>query len=199
MIEMKLRVISMLIVALSPAWPQGLDQPSLARRLANSDTRLGALAEVVSLGNRSVPLLLSWTKSPPGEVDRYQLDIGLADAFAELRTTEAIPFLTSKLHLTRNHMVNVWLKGPEVIENELPAAAALISIGPAAAKAVMEAFWESITSEDCPAAIFVVARIVEANPGSVPEARAFLQEARAYLNIERIWAEEGLRALDKQK
>jgi len=196
---MKLRVISMLIVALSPAWPQGLDALSLARQLANSDTRLGALAEIEALGDRSVPLLLSWTKSPPAEVNRYQLDIGLADAFAELRTAEAIPFLIGNLHLRRDLRVNAWLKVPNVIEDELPAAAALISIGPAAAKAVIAAFWESIPAEDHPAAIFVVARIVEASPGSIPDARAFFQTTLGHLNVERIWAERGLKAVDQQK
>ncbi len=93
----------MLSVAVASAWNAG--DRALARRLADPQTRESAVAEVVTLGNRKVPLLLSWTRKPPGGLnfmERWELDIGLADVFGQLKTEAAIPFLISHISMTRS-------------------------------------------------------------------------------------------------
>ena len=170
----------------------------LARQLSQSSSRANAVAEIVSRNDGAVPLLLSWTETPPMGIDVYELDVGLADAFAQLKTKEAIPFLIKNLGLNRDHAPNVWRKAPEVVERILPCAAALVRIGPDAARAVIRAYWEPMPAEDRPAAIFVVTRVLEVHAASVPEANAFLQSALGELSIESRLAESGLKALGRR-
>ncbi|HYM05430.1 MAG TPA: hypothetical protein VEU11_02625 [Terriglobales bacterium] len=171
---------------------------ALARELSDSRTRAKAVADIVASNGSTLPLLLVWAQAPPADVDQHELDIGLADVFGELKTKEAIPFLVGNIGLRRDHRVNVWLKTPGAIEKELPAAAALIRIGPEGAKAVIQAYWQPMLAEDRAAAIFVVTKTVEASPNAVPEARGFLQSALAHLRIDRLLAEEGLEGLDRK-
>jgi len=83
------------------------------------------------------------------------------------------------------------MKAPEVIERRLPAVVALIQIGAEASKALISASWECMATEDRLAAIFVVSRIKD-----VPEARALLAQALGEANMQRHWADEGLKLLD---
>ena len=140
-----------------------------------------------------VPLLLSWTKNPPAQVDQHGLFVGLANAFAQLKAKEAIPFLIKNISLQRWILdMPVWLKTDKVIEERLPAVAALVQIGPDASKAVISEYL-TIEPDDRLAAIFVVARIRD------PEARGFLVSVLGRANMERYWAEEGLKRLDEQR
>src|ERR1700722_2581682 len=80
---------------------QGVRDEDLARMLADPSTRTDALASVAASGQSKEPLLLSWVLSPPVGVDSFELSIGLADAFGQLRTKEAIPFLIKNISIQR--------------------------------------------------------------------------------------------------
>lgn len=179
-------------VLCAPLPGQGLDGVALARRLADSNSRAEAVEKIIAQKDQAVPLLLSLAQRPPDDIDSYEFDVGLADVFGRLKTEEAIPFLIRNIGLNRYHSVNVWLKTPEAVEKTLPAAAALIQIGPDAAKALIHAYWEPMPAEDRPAAIFVIARVLDSRPGAIPEGRVFLQSVRAELNVELRWADRGL-------
>jgi hypothetical protein len=165
----------------------------LARRLANGRTREQAVAEIQTSGASSVPVLLKWAQKPPPKIDEYDLDIGLAEVFGQLRVTAAIPFLVSRLGLQNPRFVgfSTWLKTEEVIEKTFPALSALIKIGPDASRAVIEAYPSLRTLDERIAAMFVVSHVT-----GVPEARDFFIRASGAANTERIWAERGLSAME---
>jgi HEAT repeat protein len=164
----------------------------LARRLADDWTREAAVEEVVASADAMIPLLLSWTAKPPDGIMARFLDVGLADAFGRMKTEAAIPFLVREIDLDRSiASFAPWIKPAENIEAAYPAAAALIRIGPAGARAVIKAADGPMTREQRRLAIFVVGRTKGA-----PEAREFLTTALAWANSEREWAERGLKALE---
>jgi hypothetical protein len=177
---------------------QNLSDQQIANRLASENTRSNAVARVVAAGNARISVLLAWTQQPPLGVDEYELDIGLADAFAQLGTKEAIPFLITNIGLNRWRDVNVWLKAPKVIQERLPAVNALIRLGPEALNGVIHAYWQMRRSEDRLAAVFVVSRIAAASQVQGAEARNFLTSTMTELNIERFWAEEGLKSMTER-
>jgi HEAT repeat protein len=175
------------------ASPQGTTDQELAHLLAGEQTRRTAVTMITEARESKVPLLLSWANAPPSDVDKYELYIGLADAFGQLKTREAIPFLIENISLDRTRAVNTWLKAPHVIEERLAAVAALIRIGPDACRALIRASWGPMTPEDRRAAIFAVSSI--ASKVHIPEARDFLSAALAEANMDRYWAEEGIKLL----
>jgi hypothetical protein len=193
-----LRIILMAIGTTAACAAQNLSDRQIANRLASENTRSNAVAKVVAAGNARISVLLAWTQKPPLGVDEYELDIGLADAFAQLGTKEAIPFLIKNIGLNRWRDVNVWLKTPKVIQERLPAVNALISLGPEALNRVIQAYWQMQRSEDRLAAVFVVSRIAAASEVQDPEARNFLTSTITELNIERFWAEEGLKSMTER-
>jgi len=89
-----------------------------------------------------------------------------------------------------------WLKTPEVIETAFPAIAALIKIGPEAAKDLVTTARGALTMEERRAFTFVISRI--SRTADVPKARAFLVSALSEANQVRYWAQEGLKALEGQ-
>ena len=170
----------------------GASDRALADSLANDTTRQAAIASIMASGSSKVPLLLSWARKPPRHVLGCGLDDGLADAFGELKTKEAIPFLIKNIGMYRSCGVSLgpWLKGPAAIEWNLPAVGALVKIGADASKGVIAEFHD-IAEENRMAAIFVVSQIK-----GVPEAQVFLAAAVGRANGERYWAEEGIKLLD---
>jgi hypothetical protein len=183
-----------LLISCVAATAQVISDQELPNRLANEATRRAAVDLIVASGMDKLPLLLSWTRNPPADINENELYVGLADAFGRLRAKEAIPFLIKNISIQRWHDVNTWLKTPSVIEERLPAVAALIQIGPEASKALIRASWEAMVAEDRLAAIFVISQVK-----GVPEARAFLSSALAEASLERYWAEEGLKRIDEQR
>jgi hypothetical protein len=142
-----------------------------------------------------VPLLLSWARTPPSQIDEFDLHdlrVGLAVAFGQLKTKKAVPFLIKNINLQMGLIPrpNIWLKAPEAVEAALPAVVALIQIGPVASRELMD-IWQQLDPDDRLAAIFVVSRVK-----GVPGAREFLHTVLSEANIQRFWAEEGLKALD---
>lgn len=170
---------------------QDVNDEKLARLLANKDTRRGAVIAILTSTSDRVPLLLSWTQKAPAHIDRAQLYVGLADAFGQLRTKEAIPFLIKYIDLERSMpRPNIWLKNEVAIAKELPAVGALIRIGPPASKALIETPLAQLPPGERLATIFTVARIGD------PAARGFLSSALGGPRYERYWAEECLKRLD---
>ncbi len=182
---------------------QDLQNRELARRLANDATQRAAVEQVVALGDKKVPLLLSWAKNPPvdlgggfGELDLYSFRGGLADIFGQLKVKDAIPFLIQNISLHRWPSAGVvWMKAPTVIEDRMPAINALIRIGPDALDALLNEPDGPLSSEDRLARLFVVAKIaftVEHNE----RAREYLNSVLGEVNTERFWAQEGIEWLD---
>lgn len=180
------------------ATAQDANDWELARQLANDTTRQSALASLVASGNGKVPLLLSSTRIPPAQFDEIQmlkLKVGLADAFARLKTREAIPFLIKNISLQRWPAPNTWMKSAQVIEERMPAVAALIQIGSEAYEPLVSAYWEPTLPEDRLAIIFAVSRIASTIKDT-ETIRVFLSSALGHANLERSRAEEGLKFLD---
>lgn len=173
---------------------QGQSPLDVARQLARDATRQAAVSKIVAAGSNAVPLLISLAEKPPTEVNEYELSIGLAEAFGRLKTRDAIPFLMTHIKLQRGlASPNTWLKTAEIIQQRMPAVAALIQIGPEASKALMDG-WERMGNEDRLPAIFVISQI-----SGVPEARAFLSSVLGEANMERYWAERALKLLDSRQ
>lgn len=181
-------------VSCAGAGAQDNGSQGLARLLANEDTRAGAITGILATGRARLPLLLSWTQKPPAEVDEYELDIGLAEVFGQLKAKEAVPFLVESISRRRTREVDFapWLKTDEVIEWTFPSAAALIQIGPDASRELIRAARGPMRPADRLAAIFVISRIK-----GIPEAAPFLASAINQANAERYRAEEGLKLLDE--
>jgi hypothetical protein len=175
-------------IACVPVAAQVTSDQELARQLANESTRQDAVDKIAASGADRVPVLLSWTRMPPAQVNIYQLYVGLADVFGRLRTREAIPFLIENISLRRGIEAPPWTKMPQVVEDRLPAVGALIRIGPDASMALIRTSWETARAEERLAAIFVVSQVKD-----VPEARGFLVAILGEANLERFWAEEGLK------
>lgn len=182
------------LVLLAIAWCWSATAQSsdtdLARRLADPNARSAVTNEILHSGAARMPELLRLAEIPPAGVNRRELFIGLAVIFGKLRTKEAIPILIQNISLERWARPNIWNKSSEVIEANLPAAEALIKIGPDACKALIEIDWIPKTWEDNLAAIFVVSQIGD------PAGRPFLVTAVARANLERYRAEQGLKTLD---
>jgi len=196
----KALIVTAILAGFVAASAQPASDQELAIRLAHEGTRRSAVADIVAAGNRIVPLLMSWTQKPPSEVDKYDLYIGLADAFAEMKTRESIPFLIKNLSLRRTGIVDFapWLKAPAVIESTFPTAAALIAIGPGAADALMRAARGPMLPEERTIAIFIITQMIYQHQ-SVPEARSFLSSAQGHANLELRWAQEGLKLIDEHQ
>jgi hypothetical protein len=171
---------------------QSVSDQELARLLANASSRQAAVATITASGNAKLPLLLSWIRKTPSQVDENELYIGMADAFGELKSREAIPFLIKNISLSRYLTATNWLKTASVLEDQLPAVRALIKIGPHASRALMRANTEPMFAEDRLYSIFAISQIE-----GVPEARDFLSSASGLANVERYWASEALNRLEK--
>jgi hypothetical protein len=175
---------------------QGGRDQELARLLADIATQQTAVDRIVASGNEKVSLLISWTRTPPVDLDEFHTYIfrsGLAEVFGRLKTKEAIPFLVQNIGLKRWPLVGpVFTKAPEVVYDRMPAVAALIRIGPDALRALTDAPYRPSTLEDRLAVIFVVSRVAATMPDK-DGARQFLTSALRNANLERFWAEECLK------
>lgn len=164
----------------------------LATRLATPDLREAAVKEVAAVGDRELPTLLTWTKTPPAAMDKRELgelQIGLADAFRTLKAKEAIPFLVSHIGLERYYARRpFWLKPDPIIQDRLPAAAALIAIGADASTALLAVDWTKLSPDEFEAAIYTISRIAD------PDARDFLMSVHVQAE-EAEFVKEGLRAI----
>ncbi len=169
---------------------QNAHDSDLAKSLANPSTRQSAVDRIAACGDCYTALLLSWTRTPPAGVDPDELNLGLAQAFGELRTKQAIPFLIANISIHSWHHPNIWLKAPEVVRYRLPAAAALIRIGPDASQALVRVSSGPMTSEDRLATVFVISMIAAGTNDR--QAHAFLQISLGEANLQRQWAQRGL-------
>jgi hypothetical protein len=181
-----------LVIPFSMMWAQTATDRELAQELSNGNTREAALAAISKSQPSKLPLLLRWTQNPPAEVDKDAFYVGLAEALGELKAPEGIPFLISHISMQRwIPRPNLWMKTPAVVETGLPAVAALIRIGPAASSALMRSNLGCVQYEDRLAALFVISRVA-----GVPGAKEFVVQALGEANLQRHWAEDGLKLLE---
>jgi hypothetical protein len=165
---------------------------NLSRLLTNEANREKAISFVASSRAERIPLLLNLTKTAPRGIDEHDLHVGLADAFGALKVTDAIPFLLLNITLRRDAFIDLrpWLKTAQATEQSFPSVAALISMGPTSSRAAMRAYDQATTPEERLAIVFVVSRI-----RSVPEARAFLSAVVGRADLERSFAQEGMKTV----
>jgi hypothetical protein len=193
------------------ASPQDLCDKELARQLSDDATQKDAIAKVVAAGAAKVPLLLSCAARPPAGLPglgEYFLDIALADAFGQLKTREAIPFLVGNISMHRWPYMNpsMWRRSPQTVVEEMPAVAALISIGSQALPgviAVARGPLDPSSYEDYLAAVFVAPRIA-VTAGDKRKTRDFLSATLARSKTLpggapelSHWAQDGLRLLSE--
>jgi hypothetical protein len=177
----------------------GLSDAALAKALADENGRAYAVNLVATSDGRQLPLLLSWTKSPPPGVDAYDLDAGLADVFGRLRTKAAIPFLISHITLFRSRFTTtikertISLDRLDQVESNMPAVAALVHIGRAALPLLEQAYYGPTTSDERCALLSVIYRIND------PESVDFFERVRLMLEQERSFASEAIRTAGAQK
>jgi len=183
-------IVSFLHAASLPLLAQS--EPDLSRLLANEGGREKAISFVASSRAERIPLLLNLTKTAPPDVDEHDLHVGLADAFGALKVTDAIPFLLLNITLRRDAFIDLrpWFKTTQAIEQSFPSVAALILIGPTASRAAMRAYDQATTPEERLAIVFVVSRI-----RSVPEAKNFLSTVAGRADLERSFAQEGMKTV----
>jgi hypothetical protein len=188
------------IVSCAPGFGQDPDALDLARLLAHPDTQQAAIRRAISSGDK-LQVLLSLAKAPPAQLDDLELTVlndGLADIFGILKAEDAIPFLVRNMGNQRFPPVGgvIWSKPLDLIKERLPALAALINIGPAAANAIMRASPWDMGPEQRLAAIIGVSEIAY-QMKDPHEERTFLRGMLAQANQERIWAQEGLKHLER--
>ncbi len=184
-------VATIALASFRPALSQETSRLHLAHSLASDKTREEAIHNVTA---SSVPLLLSLAANPPAQVEKYQLYLGLAEAFGKLRRTEAIPFLIR--NITMQHFPespDTMMKTAAVIKSRMPAVAALIEIGSPATTALIKSIGR-MTPQERLCAIFVISQ--DAN---TPEAGEFLTSVMGQANLELHWAQVGLRRLDSDR
>ncbi len=182
----------LLQVALLGRAPGAHTDVELALLLSKDATRKEGVSRAVSTREHSVPVLLQWTKDPPAIVDKHELFIGMADVFGELKVKEAIPFLVQNILMQRWMEANIWMKTDKVLQERLPAAGALVRIGPDATFAILERYSE-FGADERAAAIFTIAQIED------PRAREFLMEVTRQAALERYWSEQGLKRMGAKR
>ena len=171
--------------------PDFSDQ-AVARRLASSTERMAAVREVAGAGGAQLlPRLIAWTTSPPADIDRTELNIGLADAFGEVKAVGAIPFLIRNLAITRYRAfpLDPWVRKAPVIEAAYPAVGALVKIGASSSEPLMRAARGRLTPDERLCALFALAQIND------PSAQEFLNGALGKAGLEQYWLNDALRAL----
>jgi hypothetical protein len=170
------------------------DRGGLARLLADQSTRQVTVDSLVNSTDHRAAVLLSLAQTPPPGVNKYALDVGLAETFGRLRTKEAIPFLISNITLQFGGAgPDLLSRDADSIKSGMPAVAALIQIGPEASRALIRAVWK-MHDRDRIAAIFVISQ-----SRSVPEARDALHQIMGQTNVERYWAQQGLDRMDRDQ
>jgi hypothetical protein len=181
-------VAAIALASFRPVLSQETSRLHLAHLLTSDESREGAIHNIAA---SSLPQLLSLAADPPAQVEKYQLYLGLAEAFGKLRATEAIPFLIR--HITLQHWPdspNTMMKTADVIKSRMPAVAALIETGSPATKALIRSI-ERMPPQERLCAIFVISQDAD-----TPEARQFLTSIVGQANLELHWAQVGLRGLD---
>jgi hypothetical protein len=164
----------------------------LATRLATPQLREAAVKNVADSGGKDLALLLSWSEAPPKGLDRYQLNLGLIEAFGKLRAKESIPFLIRWMNLDSTGMSeNIWMKSDSVVESRLPVIDTLIAIGPDASKALIAA-WDKMPGVLHIEALFVVSRIAD------PAARDFLLSVHTTDPRDARYVQQGLQAIQER-
>jgi hypothetical protein len=143
----------------------------------------------VDSGGKDLALLLSWSETPPPGVGRYQLNLGLIEAFGKLRAKESIPFLIRWMNLDSTGLSeNIWMKSASLVESHLPVIDALIAIGPDASKALSDA-WDKMPPVLQIEALLIISRIAD------PGARDFLLSVHTTGDREARFVQEGLKAI----
>jgi hypothetical protein len=171
----------------------------LARMLANTETRQRAIQLIAAAPSTKLPLLIAWSLRPPAHMDEFNLRVGLMDAFGELKSKEAIPFLVKNISRQRTLVgdANIFMKTEESVESRVPAVAALIKIGPDCLP-VLYGHYSTAPLEDRIATIIVVSRIA-ATMTDPSNPKGFLASVAGETNMIHSWAEDGLKHLNAPK
>jgi hypothetical protein len=135
-----------------------------------------------------LPVLLRLAERTPDGINDRELKIGLAMTFGHLKAEETIPFLVRNVTLERwPPRPNIWLKSQSAVYEHLPALAALVAIGPKAARAMMAHCEGPTTLDERLAAILIVTKTDDS-----PAAKQFLSGLLAEANMQQAWAQKSL-------
>jgi YD repeat-containing protein len=129
-----IRIVAARVFALGGV-AQEPSNDELARLLAAPTARDSPINALRNSASDRIPLLLSWTTTPPRGlgISQEELYIGLADAFGALKVSSAIPFLIKYIGLTRSMArPSIWWKSEETIISDFPSVQALVQMGTAA-------------------------------------------------------------------
>jgi hypothetical protein len=195
-----MRTLILIALVCGAADAQKISDLDLARMLSNSNTRQSAIEEILASRSSKVPLLLSWSRRPPAHMDpisTWELDVGLIDAFGELKSREAIPFLIKNISRQEDLIEApnlLSMKTTEAIESRVPAVAALVKIGPDALPALYDSYWATTMPNDRLAIIVVVSRIASSMKDP-SEPNGFPQTCNRPSECGTFSAEEGLKHL----
>jgi hypothetical protein len=127
--------ITATIVGTSSCWGQLDADLVLARAIVDKRSSSTEFEAVVAVARGRIPLLLRWADTPPLSVPRGELYAGMATIFGRVRETSAIPFLIKNIAVRGE----VWMKAPDSAMHYLPAARALVEIGPPAVSHLLKA------------------------------------------------------------
>jgi hypothetical protein len=214
-------VVPLLVVCLACPWNQAGDELDLARRLASPATRDEAIQTIVSSGGKQLPILLSWTTTPPQVEDLVNLHLAMVEVFERLKSKEAVPFLVQNID-PGYAPPNTWSKSTAIIIARYPAIRALLAIGPDAIPELRRAYYSTKVERTVTPDLHE--RIERREPDAMREelayqsarrehiaivftlammrderARVVLQDAAKPTSPESIFAEEGLRWLDAKR
>ena len=171
-----------------------LTESDLAQLLSNDKTFNNAIDWVRDSEESRIPILLRLTMSIDGERNKCgPLSFGLMRAVGALKLKQAIPYLKENVACNIYKADNPWLKSPEIIEQRMPALAALISIGSDATKALIDLYQHPVHRDDQIIAIFGLSRIHD------PMTHEFLYDVLGGTQLIEFYAKKGIKAIDQLK
>ena len=171
-----------------------LTESQLAQLLSNAQTFNNAIDWIRSSEESRIPMLLRLTKGIDTERNECSpLSFGLMRALGALKVRQAIPYLKENVACNIYKADNPWLKSPEIIEQRMPALAALISMGSDATKPLIDLYQHPVHRDDRIIAIFGLSRIHD------PMTYEFLNDVLGKAQLIEFYAKQGIRAIDQSK
>ena len=182
------------------AWNQSFGQiaqgkpieDELAQLLSSAGTFNSAINWIRESEESRVPILLQLTKRKDDVFYKCSpLSFGLVKALGILRVKQAIPYLMENVNCNIIKGDRPWMKTDEIIEQRMPALAAMISIGSDATEGLIELYNHPLYLDDQVIAIFGLSRIHD------PKTLGFLYRVIGTSQRIDIYAMEGIKAINQ--
>jgi hypothetical protein len=184
--SLSLKTITLFLVLCSASTGQNSEALAIAQNLTNSRTRPQTLAKLLENPASYGPLLLDWIVTPPSNVEIREFNIGLVEALGLLKVEKSIPFLINNISMVRTGFSRTWLKDAKVIRKSLPALSALIEIGDAAVKPLIDRYY-SLPSGEGDRRVSIVFALASIHS---EETKEFLDEVVGLNKLELFFAQQ---------